>query len=308
MPGKPTPNKSLMPAPLSLRHFLLAMAVVIVWGTNFVVIKVALGHLPPLLFAALRFTLAIVPAIFFLPRPAVGLGNLALYGVLIGVGQFGLLYMAMNGHISPGIASLVVQTQVFFTIAMSMRLTGERVQPFQWFALLLATVGIATIGFHADGTTTLLGLVMVLFAALSWAGGNIAAKQGGASNMLAYVVWSSIFAAPPLFALSLALEGWDSIAAGIRSADMLTWGAVAWQAWGNTLFGYAAWGWLLARHPAATITPMALLIPVFGMGASALWLGEPLPAWKLVAATLVMGGLAVNLMWPRLRSGSRAKN
>ena len=186
------------------------MAVVIVWGTNFVVIKVALGHLPPLLFAALRFTLAIVPAIFFLPRPAVGLGNLALYGMLIGVGQFGLLYMAMNGHISPGIASLVVQTQVFFTIAMSMRLTGERVQPFQWFALLLATVGIATIGFHADGTTTLLGLVMVLFAALSWAGGNIAAKQGGASNMLAYVVWSSIFAAPPLFALSFALEGWDS--------------------------------------------------------------------------------------------------
>ena len=284
------------------------MAVVIVWGTNFVVIKVALGHLPPLLFAALRFTLAIVPAIFFLPRPAVGLGNLALYGMLIGVGQFGLLYMAMNGHISPGIASLVVQTQVFFTIAMSMRLTGERVQPFQWFALLLATVGIATIGFHADGTTTLLGLVMVLFAALSWAGGNIAAKQGGASNMLAYVVWSSIFAAPPLFALSFALEGWDSISAGIRSADMLTWGAVAWQAWGNTLFGYAAWGWLLARHPAATITPMALLIPVFGMGASALWLGEPLPAWKLVAATLVMGGLAVILMWPRLRSGSRANN
>jgi O-acetylserine/cysteine efflux transporter len=296
-----------MPAPLSLRHFLLAMAVVIVWGTNFVVIKVALGHLPPLLFAALRFSLAIVPAIFFLPRPAVGPGNLALYGVLIGVGQFGLLYMAMNGHISPGIASLVVQTQVFFTIAMSMRLTGERVQPFQWFALLLATAGIATIGFHADGTTTLLGLVMVLFAALSWAGGNIAAKQGGASNMLAYVVWSSIFAAPPLFALSFALEGWDSISAGIRSADMLTWGAVAWQAWGNTLFGYAAWGWLLARHPAATITPMALLIPVFGMGASALWLGEPLPAWKLVAAALVMGGLAVNLLWPRLRSGNRAK-
>lgn len=121
-------------------------------------------------------------------------------------------------------------------------------------------------------TTTLLGLVMVLFAALSWRVSGVGSlpRPGGASNMLAYVVWSSIFAAPPLFALSFALEGWDSISAGIRSADMLTWGAVAWQAWGNTLFGYAAWGWLLARHPAATITPMALLIPVFGMGASAL--------------------------------------
>jgi O-acetylserine/cysteine efflux transporter len=77
---------------------------------------------------------------------------------------------------------------------------------------------------------------------------------------------------------------------------------VAWQSWGNTLFGYAAWGWLLARHPAATITPMALLVPVFGMSASALLLAEPLPAWKLIAAALVMAGLAVNLLWPRLRT------
>jgi len=290
-----------MQSTLSLRHFLLALAVVAVWGTNFVVIKIALGHLPPLLFAALRFTLALVPAMFFLPRPNVRIGNLALYGLLIGVGQFGLLYLAMNGHISPGIASLVVQVQVFFTIGLSMRLSGERVQTFQWFALLMATAGIATIGLHTDGTTTVLGLALVLLAALSWAGGNVAAKQGSPSNMLSYVVWSSAFAVPPLFALSFAMEGWDSIANGIRNADLATWAAVAWQGWGNTLFGYAAWGWLLARHPAATITPMALLVPVFGMGASAWFLNESLPAWKIIAAALVMSGLAVNLLWPKLR-------
>ncbi len=290
-----------MPATLPLRHFLLALAVVAVWGTNFVVIKLALGHLPPLLFAALRFTLALFPALFFLPRPRVGWRNVALYGVLIGVGQFGLLYLAINGHISPGIASLVVQTQVFFTIALSMRMNGERVQPFQWFALALATAGIANIGMHTDGTTTVLGLVMILGAALSWAGGNIAAKEGKPANMLAYVVWSSAYAVPPLFALSWVFEGGDAIVTGLRDASWSTWAAVAWQSWGNSLFGYAAWGWLLARHPAATITPMALLVPVFGMGASSWLLGEPLPAWKLVAAALVMGGLAVNLLWPGIR-------
>lgn len=290
-----------MHSTLSLRHFLLALAVVAVWGTNFVVIKIALGHLPPLLFAALRFTLALLPAVFFLPRPNVRIGNLALYGLLIGVGQFGLLYLAMNGHISPGIASLVVQVQVFFTIGLSMRLSGERVKPFQWFALLMASSGIATIGLHTDGTTTMLGLALVLLAALSWAGGNIAAKQGNPSNMLSYVVWSSAFAVPPLFALSFALEGWDNIANGVRNADLSIWAAIAWQSWGNTLFGYAAWGWLLARHPAATITPMALLVPVFGMGASAWFLNESLPAWKIAAAALVMGGLAVNLLWPKFR-------
>jgi O-acetylserine/cysteine efflux transporter len=292
-----------MPAALPLRHFFLALAVVAVWGTNFVVIKLALNHLPPMLFAALRFTLALLPAMFFLPMPKVVWKNMAVYGVLIGLGQFGLLYLAMHGHISPGIASLVVQTQVFFTIGLSMRLSGERVQPFQWFALLLATAGIANIGLHTDGTTTVLGLALVLCAALSWAGGNIAAKQGAPANMLAYVVWSSAFALPPLYAVSFVMEGWDAMAQGVRDADAATWAAVAWQSWGNTLFGYAAWGWLLARHPAATITPMALLVPVFGMGASAIWLGEALPPWKLVAAALVMGGLAVNLLWPRWKSG-----
>ena len=119
--------------------------------------------------------------------------------------------------------------------------------------------------------------------------------------MLSYVVWASAFSLPPLFVLSFALEGWSAISAAVLHANWQAWVAVAWQSWGNTLFGYAAWGWLLARHPAATITPMALLVPVFGMGASALWLGEPLQPWKLMAAALVMGGLAVNLLWPRVR-------
>lgn len=291
-----------MPATLPFRHLLLALAVVCVWGTNFVVIKVALTHLPPLLFAALRFSLAFVPAMLFLPRPAVKFSNLALYGLLIGVGQFGLLYVAMNGHISPGIASLVVQVQVFFTIGLSMRLLGERVRPFQWFALLLASAGIAVIVAHTDGTTTVLGLALVLLAALAWALGNMAAKQGNPANMLAYVVWSSALAVPPLLALSLLFEGPDAALTALRHTDAATWAAVAWQAWGNTLFGYAAWGWLLARHPSATITPMALLVPVFGMGASAFWLDESLPAWKLAAAALVLSGLALNLLWPRLRA------
>jgi len=286
---------------LSLRHFLLALAVVAVWGTNFVVIKLALGHMPPLLFATLRFAVAVLPAVFFLPRPAVPWRNLAAYGLLIGVGQFGLLFVAMNGHISPGLASLVIQIQVFFTIGLSMYLSGERLQRVQWLALAMASAGIGVIVLHTDGTTTLLGLGLILLAALSWAGGNIVARSAGHVNMVAYVVWSSLFAVPPLAALAVLFEGWDAVAAGLRGADTATWLAVAWQAWGNSLFGYAAWGWLLARYPAATITPMALLVPLFGMGGAALWLNEGLPSWKLAAAALVMGGLALNLLWPKFR-------
>ena len=287
-----------MKTSLTLRHFLLALAVVAVWGSNFVVIKLALGQMPPLLFATLRFCVVVVPMVFFMPRPAVSWRNLAAYGLLIGVGQFGLLFVAMNGHISPGLASLVIQVQVFFTIGLAMTMAGETLQRVQWLALALAGAGLAVIVTHTDGSTTVLGLGLILLAALSWAGGNLVSRQAGRINMVAYVVWSSLFAVPPLAALSLWVEGWPALAAGLAHADAFTWAAVAWQAWGNSIFGYAAWGWLLSRYSAATITPMALLVPLFGMGSSAWWLGESLPGWKIGAAALVMTGLALNLLWP----------
>ncbi|MBL8524619.1 MAG: EamA family transporter [Betaproteobacteria bacterium] len=281
---------------LPLRHFLLALSVVAIWGTNFVVIKMAFAHLPPLLFAALRFTFAFLPMVFFLPKPAVSWGNLAAYGLLIGVGQFGLMFIAMNGQISPGLASLVIQTQVFFTIFLAMRMTHEKVRPVQWLALAMATAGIAVIASHTDGSTTVTGLLIMLVAAACWAGGNMVNKQAGKVNMVAYVVWSSLFAAPPLFVLSLMFEGWPAIETGLWNADAATWAAVLWQSVGNSLFGYAMWGWLLARYPAATVTPMALLVPVFGMAASSLFLAEAMPLWKIIAMVLVMGGLAINLL------------
>jgi len=290
-----------MHSSLSLRHFLLGLGVVAVWGTNFAVIKLALGQLPPLLFATLRFVAVILPAIFLVARPAVPWRNLAAYGLLIGVGQFGLMFIAINGLISPGLASLVVQTQVFFTIGLAMWLSGERAHPVQGVSLALAAGGIGVILLHTDGSATPLGLVLMLLAALSWAGGNIVSRQAGRVNMLAYVVWSSAFAVPPLVVLTLWQEGWTPVRTALEHANAAAWAAVAWQAVGNSLFGYAAWGWLLARYPAATVTPMALLVPVFGMGASAFWLGESLPGWKLLAAALVMGGLALNLLWPHLR-------
>ncbi|MCV2367063.1 EamA family transporter [Roseateles oligotrophus] len=294
-------------ARLPFKHFLLALAVVAIWGSNFVVIRMGLDALPPLLFATLRFSFAVLPAIFFLKKPDLPWRNLMSYGLLIGVGQFGLLFLAMRGNISPGLASLVIQTQVFFTLMLSMRLNKEGVQGYQWLALLLAASGIALIASHTDGSATPLGLVMILAAAFSWACANMVGKQAGRVNMLAYMVWTSVFAVPPLLALSLLVEGPSAMAAGLARADATTWAAVLWQAVGNTLFGYAAWGWLLARHAPATVVPMALLVPVFGMSTAALVLGESLPPWKLIAAALVLSGLALNLLWPlrpwRVRAG-----
>ncbi|MGE4062496.1 MAG: EamA family transporter [Rhodospirillaceae bacterium] len=290
-----------MPArPLPLSHMLLALAVVAVWGTNFVVIKTTLNDLPPLLFACLRFIFVFIPAAFFVRRPSVPWKQLAAYSLLISVGQFALLYIAVDGYISPGLASLVVQMQVFFTIGLSIWFNGEKVQPFQWLALLVAVSGVVVIAVFTDGSATMLGLVLVLLAGAGWAGGNTVARHAGQVDMLAYVVWASAFAIPPLAVLSFVFDGWPAIHEALRTADLATWAGVLWQSFGNTLFGYTAWGWLLARHPAAMIAPVSLLVPAFGIGASVALLGEGLPPWKIVACGLIIAGLAFNTLGPKL--------
>jgi O-acetylserine/cysteine efflux transporter len=291
---------SLRPA-----HALLAVAVMAVWGSNFVVIKFALAHLPPLLLGALRFAAVFFPACLFVKRPAVSWGNLAAYGVLIGAGQFGAVFIALRHDITPGLASLIVQTQVFFTIGLAMMLTGERLRGFQAGALLCAVAGIAIIVAHTDGTATPLGIAMMIFAGFCWASGNMVSRAAGKVDMLGYIVWSGVFAVPPLVILALIFEGWPAMLAGIRGADAFTWGAVVWQAVGNAMFGYGVWGWLLARYPTASVAPMSLMVPVFGMGTSALVLSEPLPGWKLAAAALVMSGLGIGLLWPYIAARYR---
>ncbi len=293
---------------------MLALAVVAVWGTNFVVIRWALEAFTPLWLATLRFTLALLPALLVLAgwrylkanvhaaKPRVPWRDLLAYGVLVGAGQFGLLYTAMNGHIAPGLASLVIQTQVFFTIGLSMATRGERLKPFQVLALLLATAGLVLVGTHTDGQTTPQGLHMVLIAAACWAAGNIVARRAQGTSSLAYVVWSSFGAVPPLAILAWLLEGPQALTQALRHADGLAWAAMLWQTVGNTLFGYGAWGWLLQRHEAATVVPWALLVPVFGMASAVVLLHEPMPWWKLAAAAMVIGGLALNLLWPLIRT------
>ncbi|WP_216122062.1 EamA family transporter [Polynucleobacter sp. Tro8-14-1] len=295
------PKTSQKSYSLPASHLLLALAIVAVWGTNFVVIKLSLAAFPPFLFAALRYTFAFLPLVFFVPRPKTSWVNLSIYGLAVGVGQFGVLYFAIDGRISPGLASLVIQTQVFFTIGFAMFFAKERLRTYQMLAVLVAMTGLGIIALHADATTTFLGLALVVFTGFSWGVANTVSRRAGSINMLAYVVWASAFAIPPLFAISFLFEGgWGHMSTSLTSAPVGAWAGVLWQSWGNTIFGYSAWAWLLSKHPAAVVAPAPLLVPIFGMGAAAYFLGESLPPWKILAAGLVIVGLIINLFWPNI--------
>ena len=284
---------------LPLPHLLAALCVVAIWGTNFVVIHVGLAAFPPFTFAALRFAMASLPLLPFVRWPATSLRTVASYGLLIGFGQFGLLFYAMNGHISAGLASILVQTQAFFSVGLAMVINGDRLTRRDLSGLALCGAGIALIAANVGGDITPLGLVLIMGAALCWAGGNIVARRAGPVNAFALVAWSNLFAVIPLTLSACLMDGPQAMVAAIRHASPAAWGTVVWQAAANSIFGYGVWTWLLGKHPASRVAPLGLMVPVFGLAAAALYLGEAMPAWKLIGAAAIVSGLGFSLIGKR---------
>lgn len=288
-------------AALPFRHLLLALLVVTIWGCNFVAIKVALHDLPPLLLCTVRFVFVAFPAVFFLPRPAVTRRQLLTYGFTMFAGQFAFLFLGMKLGLSAGLTSLILQFQVFVTLALAIGVLKERLHIAQIAGALVALAGFAIVARHTGGDVTIAGLVCVLLAAVSWGFGNFTSKQLGRVNPLALVAWGSLVVPLPMAAASLVFEGPALIVHSLTHTGGPAIMGIAYIVYISTLVAYSLWSWLLARHPASTISPFALLVPVFGLLSSALVLGEPLPAWKLQAGALVLAGLALNVFGPRLR-------
>lgn len=293
-------------------HLALILFVVINWGLSFVVIRVGLNGVPPLLLAALRFLFAAFPMMLFMPRPRVPWPLMAGYGVATGVVQFGLLFVAMRVGISAGLASLVIQTQVFFTVLLSSALFSERLRSNQWLGLVVAFAGIGLIAASSDATVTIPALLMTLGAALGWAAANLIVRRvssqavpGERVNMLAFVVHSSLYAAPPLFALAFVLEGPDAVAKAVTHLSLASVGSVTYLALIATIACFGAWAWLIGWYGAGRVAPFALLVPVFGMLLSAVLLHESFGPTKLMAAGLVVLGLLINVFGARWLNARR---
>lgn len=285
---------------MSPRDLILALLVVIVWGLSFIAIRWGVDEVAPLLMTALRYTFAALPAVFLVRKPNVAWRVLIAYGLAIGVGQFGFLFVAVKLGMPPGLGSLVVQLQVFFTIGLAVLFLGERPKPVQWLGALVAFAGIGVIGLERLEGAALIPLLMTIAAAFFWATGNTVTKQAGKIDMLGFVVWSSLVPPIPLLALSLLFEGPGAIPAAIQNITWLGGGSLLFMAWIATLFGYGTWSVLLARYPAGVVAPLALLVPVSGAGAAALLLGETISTLEIAGSLLVFAGLLLNVFGPRL--------
>lgn len=279
---------------MGIREALLGILIGVIWGLNFVVIDVGLDGVPPLLFAAVRFALVGALAVV-VARPAAPTWRIVGVGLCMSAGQFGLLYTAMAAGFSPGLAALVLQAQVPFTILIAAAVLHERLSGRQYLGLVLAMAGLACVGLARGGSVTLAGFVLLLGAAVSWACGNVIARGIKASG-LSSVVWSALAAPLPLLAASALVEGPQSWLQAAQSWGLRQTGSTLYTVLFATLVGYSLWNRLLSRHPAGSVVPFALLAPVVALLAAWSLLGENPTGTELLGGAVLGLGAAMIVM------------
>jgi O-acetylserine/cysteine efflux transporter len=293
---------------LAPRDLAWILAVVALWGFSFVPIAIGLREVPPFALVALRFFFAAVPLVLFVKPPRMPAGYVIAYGLAIGVLQFGLLFLGMKLGMPAGLSSLVIQVQVFFTIGLAIAFAGDHLRRENALGAAIAAAGIVLLAIYkirGGASSTLIGFLLVIVAAIAWAAGNVIAKRAAGDHepdMFALVVWSSLVPPLPLAVLSYLFEGGAASWRAVMNASLLTWACVLFMAWVATLFGFASWARLLHRYPTALVSPFALLIPVSGLASGALFLGESLAPLQAVGVGLVLAGLAVNVYGGRVRA------
>ncbi len=268
---------------ITMLHSLLAVAVTFVWGANFAAIDAGLNELPPLLCAALRFALVVFPALLFVPWPS-GQGRTVIAtGVLLGFVMFGGLFLALQGRAEIGHAAVIVQTQVPLTLVLAAFLGWQPLNNQQKAGVAVVVFGIVGLAVYADGKLTAVGLGLLLTSAVAWALTNLVLMRQRTQNSLAIMVWAFAIPPVPFLGLSLWLESPDPLPI-VANTSLVTWAALAFMAYGSTLFAYAAWGFLLGRYRAANVTPFSLLIPIFA---------TVLAGKSLSIPELAFGGVAI---------------
>ena len=284
---------------MNRRDSLLAALVATIWGFNFVVIDWGMHDVPPLLFAAVRFTAVVLPAVLLVPRPVAPWRVVLAVGAFMSLGQFGFLYVAMAAGMTPGLAALVLQAQVIFTVVIAAAVLRERPTLAQVVGVLVGAVGLAVVAWGRGGHVSVGALVLCLLGALSWGIGNVVSRASGVAGGLSLTVWSALVVPVPLLALSLLLDGPSTVGAALAS--------FSWQAGVSTLYtaglaslvGYGIFNTLLSRNPSSAVVPWVLLAPVVAMLSAWLLLDQRPNAAEAVGGTVLILGVLVALRPPR---------
>lgn len=284
---------------MKFHHILLAILVAALWGFNFIAVKTGLSEMPPFLYCAARFVVACLPLLWFVKKPEVSWSIIIGIGISQGVAKFGFMFLGLHLGMSAGLASLVLQSQAFFTIILSVLLLADTIRLNQMIGMFIAFCGITLIGITLHEGSTLIGFLLLLAAAVSWAYCNILFKLADNVNMFSLVVWSSLIPPIPMFLLSFVFEGPDALPQMLSQMTSLGWSCLLFTACGSTWLGSSLWGILLRNYSPSLVVPYALLIPIFGISFGHILLGEQFTPITYGACGLVFFGLVVNQWAPQ---------
>lgn len=282
-------------------HVMLVLLVVMVWSINYLFIHIGLKELPPIFLVFARFFFTCFPAIFFVKRPHVPFKLLLGYALAMFCMKFTFLFVAMKVGTSVGLASILLQLQVFFTLCFAALFLRERLQRSQMIGAVVAFSGILVVGINLGQSISALGLILMLASAASFGAGNIICKKMGQINTISLLVWASIIAWPILLGVSCLIEGVDNIKLSLKHVSAMSLVSISYTTLLSTFFAFGVWSFLLQRYPLATVAPFTLLVPILGMLSSAIFLGEPLESWKILSGALVSSGLIINFLGSRRR-------
>jgi O-acetylserine/cysteine efflux transporter len=277
---------------MSLKHSLLAILVMLIWGMNFVVIDEGLDDVPPLLFLALRFVLVAFPLVFFVPRPQASWQIVVAIGAFMSLAQFSLLYISLDLGMPAGLASLVLQAQVIFTIVIATIVLKEPPSRRQIVGATIGTAGLGVVVAAHGASAPVIPLLVLLGAALSWSTGNVIARHAGIQSGFSLVVWSALVVPVPAFLLSLTVDGGDEVGRALTSLSGVAIASTAYTAIGASLIGYGIWNSLLARYPASAVVPFVLLVPVIGIAAAWLVQDEVPTVLEIGGGIVMLAGVA----------------
>jgi O-acetylserine/cysteine efflux transporter len=268
----------------------IALAVMLMWGLNFVMAKIGLEHWPPIFFVMLRFALVAAFLLPFVRLPRAHLPRLLALSVVLGSLHFPMMFTAMQ-TLDAGTAAVVVQLQVPFAALLGHFIYQDRLGWRSIVGMALAFGGVLLITGEPRLSGQLFAVGLVVVAAFMFAIANIQMKGLGDLDGNSINAWTSLFAAPQLLAISLVLE--SGHVAALREA---TWDAIAallYQVVIMVIISYALWYRLLRTYSVGQVMPLTLLLPILGVLSGVLLLGEPMSWQKAAGGMLTVLGVGV---------------
>lgn len=284
---------------MSVIQIICAVAVPLLWGYQFVAIKVGVLEFPPLFFLALRFLAIALLLIPFVKRPTrQQFGPVAVISVFLGGLNFGLFYVGL-GLGSGSMSAIAYQLATPFTILLAWPLLAERPSLTTSSGVGVAFVGVVVLAAGPGLTANVLPLLLVVGAAFAFAVSNVLTKRYGPFDPLMLMGWSSLLTVPQVTLMSLFFE--HGQLASLVTADQHGWLALAYTIFIGGILGFGLWFWLIARCSMGRVAPFGLLLPVFAVISSVLFLGDEVTPKLVIGGLLAMSGVAITQVKPHAR-------